>query len=117
MRKQTNTQRQVDEARIRQSRFRRGIKGLRDRFNGRHDLTKQENRLDAQISAERDAKEREELIRHHPWERRQLRKERDQTRQKIRLKIDRKKYNEPKHIHEKRNFQSKTIDKGQDHSL
>lgn len=81
-----HTQRQSDEARIRQSRFRKGVKGLWDRLRGEHAKTAKQNELEALQAARRDQTEQEQLIRKHLWERSELKKEQARAKQRLKLR-------------------------------
>ena len=87
--KQTRTgQKAVQEARanqeqlIRSNHFRKGLKGIWDRLNGKHRQLKKQNDLDTLQSSERDKHERETLILKQIRERSNLQTEFKQERQK-----------------------------------
>ncbi|MEO1151101.1 MAG: relaxase [Pseudomonadota bacterium] len=65
-------QRQLDEARERQNRFRTGIAGLWDRLRGEHKRIRLENERDAQEAIARDSTEREKLVQQQIEERNQF---------------------------------------------
>lgn len=104
-----HTQRQIDEAKIRRSRFRKGVKGLWDRLCGEHAKTSKQNELQAKQAAKRDAREKETLIRKQLWERGQLRKERDQAKQKLKLQ-DEQKAQLVKYLEQGKKWQKSNLD-------
>ena len=55
-------QRCIAEAKARQQRFRKGLRGLWDRVTGRHAKLREENEREATAAAERDAAERQSLV-------------------------------------------------------
>ncbi|MCF6281988.1 MAG: relaxase/mobilization nuclease domain-containing protein [Candidatus Polarisedimenticolaceae bacterium] len=58
----TQYQRQIDETRLRQERFNKGLRGFLDRFTGHHRKIKQLNEQEAGQSRNRDQKEKDTLI-------------------------------------------------------
>lgn len=68
-------ERWVAEARQRAERFRKGILGLWDRVTGKHAKLRQQNELNANAASERDAAERQSLIREQLTERQALQRE------------------------------------------
>lgn len=69
----TQEQRQAEEARQRQARFRKGLRGLWDRLRGEHRRIRQRNEQEAEAAARRDRAEKEKLIQRQLSERRMLR--------------------------------------------
>lgn len=65
-------ERQQEEARIRQSRFRRGLKGVWDFLRGEHHRISRLNKDEAAKATERDQSEKEELVAQQLKERRRL---------------------------------------------
>jgi hypothetical protein len=78
---QGQEQRQVEEARRRQERYRTGFKGLWDRLRGEHGRIRKENEREAYDAMLRDRTEKEALIFRHLAARRQLETLRHQERQ------------------------------------
>lgn len=64
--------RQQEEARIRQLRFRKGLKGVWDYLRGEHRRIARLNMCEAALSAERDQSEKEEFVAQQLHERRRL---------------------------------------------
>ncbi|GAB5469813.1 MAG: hypothetical protein Kilf2KO_28430 [Rhodospirillales bacterium] len=59
---ETQTQRQAEESQARQTRFRRGIKGLWDRLRGEHRHIQERNELEAEAARIRDRRQKDALI-------------------------------------------------------
>lgn len=64
--------RRADEARERQSRFRKGVAGLWDRLNGTHRKTRKQNEREAEACAARDTQEKDALVFRHLGEQQRL---------------------------------------------
>jgi len=65
-------QRRAEENRMRQARFRKGLKGLWDFLRGEHGRIRRQNERDAEQSAKRDRAEKDQLIQRHLEQRRAL---------------------------------------------
>jgi hypothetical protein len=65
-------QRQVEEIKVRQARFNKGLRGLFDIFNGRRKKIKKQNERDTQLAALRDREEKDTVIFTQLEERRKL---------------------------------------------
>jgi len=72
-------ERKIHELRIREARFRKGIKGLWDRITGEHAKTVRLNELEANAASARDRAERDRLVQRHLIERQDLKRCRTKT--------------------------------------
>ena len=82
LQKQLQKQRATKEEQVRQDRFNKGVKGLVDHLTGQHAKTKKQNRLEAYRAAQRDRKQRDELILRRFQKQRELAKAHEQQRAK-----------------------------------
>lgn len=70
--KEVHEQRATQDQLIRSNRFRKGLKGIWDRLNGKHRLLKKQNELDTLKSYQHDKQERETLVLKQIQERQKL---------------------------------------------